>query len=40
MIAATNPFGGMVIMKTMADLRIVKEASTGQVLASLAASIS
>ena len=40
MIVATNPFGGMATTKTMVDLRIVKEASTGKVLASLAASIS
>lgn len=33
-IVATDPFEGMATIKTMADLRIVKEASTDKVLAS------
>ena len=39
-IVVTNQFRGMAIIKTMADLRIAKEASTDKVLASLAANIS
>ena len=39
-IVAINQIGDMATTKTMAVLRIVKKASTGKVLASLAASIS